>query len=902
VSFNALATLILVAATLPIQQTSNAQSDRGHLVTARIEDRIVKTFDFDERKLGNYEDLPMNWNKMTGPGYPWFLKPSFDDKMGRAAPPSFRLALDGGNVGANYLAKDIPVHPSSDYRITAWVRPSKLIHARATLSAYFLDHALQKIEDSERQSQVIRGAGEDEPWTPVRVDLPGGFENAAWLGLACRVEQADILHSSPDDPRPINHRDVHGIAWFDDITVLRLPKATLKLSTPGNVFLAGQPVECRARVADPDGVGLDAVLELLDADHRLLKTYPVPIVDIGSDGALITIGSLSAGRYIARLSVRIGSREVLATQQGFVQLNPDVGNRVRSRRGFGLILDLSAPIDQETSRHLLRALSPGVVKVPLWRDDTDDEAIVRGDPNLDALLHAPWALGIRFVATLEAPPASLVEQPGRPNRTLLELLAAPSDQWRPHLALMLARYGSSISAWQVGADDGETRSIHTYANPMKSSNESLLAAAIAGLRAELWPLVGSPDIVVPVPIQSQPNTASMLADILSLTVPAHISANRLSPQLTAPTHGGFARMWATIQHTGSDRYTRRSLLVELARRIVVARYCGIETVFVHQPWATATDDGGVTTVTPNEEFIVLRTLAQALAGMKPATPVWIGHGLQAWLFADETTGAGAIVTWAEAEGEASRSAVVDVGSDARRIDMWANVTDTLPTNDGRRFSVDAMPCIIAPVKPRRAKMQAGFSVDNPTFQVAVEEHERTLILAHPPAMGLRGTLRLEAPPLWRIRPKRVEIDLSGRDAEQIEISLRIPNNQAIGDYALVGRLAVEDEELGNLTLRAPLYVRSPGLDVNVMTRLAGGRLNILQRITNLTNENLNLRSYLIAPQMSFDARMVANLAAGQTAVREFQIDDARHLSGQCIRVSVRQIDGPLKNHQVIEFD
>ena len=35
--------------------------------------RVVKTFDFEERKLGNDEDLPMNWVKVEGSGFPHYV-------------------------------------------------------------------------------------------------------------------------------------------------------------------------------------------------------------------------------------------------------------------------------------------------------------------------------------------------------------------------------------------------------------------------------------------------------------------------------------------------------------------------------------------------------------------------------------------------------------------------------------------------------------------------------------------------------------------------------------------------------------------------------------------------------------------------------------------------------------
>lgn len=869
----------------------DGNADRAHLVNARIENRIVKRFDFDERKLGNYEDLPMNWDRIAGPGYARFLRPRFDDDIGHDAPPSLRLSLAGGSLGTHYLAKDIPVHPGSEYHVTAWVRPAKLEHARAFLTAYYLDHAFQRIDASERQSEAVQGERADEPWTRVTIRLPGGLQEAAWIGLTCRIRQSEGAPPNSKHLRPIDYHDVHGIAWFDDITVLRLPIAGLRLSAPGNLFQAGQPVECVARVADPDGAGITADLQIFSADDEVLQTHAVPIVRMNSEGVTISVGTLPSGWYVARLTVRAGAREVLFRQREFVCLNPDVNNSAQDRHGIGLILDPTIALHDRITQTLLDAISPDMVKVPLWSRDTTDSIIVRGNPSLDSVLRAIRGLQITVVGVLEAPPESLAAQDGRADRTLPEVLCSPPGAWRPYLALMLTRYGSHIWAWQVGAD--ENRAL---------LEDERFATAIDNVRTELRPLIGSPDVVAPIPIHSQVGVDDLAVDIASLTVPAYFPSSRLPARLADFKQLGFTGTWATIESPDVDRYARMTRLAEFARRIVFARHSGIDTVFTRQPWMIGTEDGAPV-VAPREEFIVLRTLSQALGGLDPVAPVWIDHGVRAWFFADASSGSGALVTWTEAQGAPPREAVADLGPDVHRIDMWANIEATHPATDGRTFDVEPMPTILAPIDPWRGGVLAGFSVDDATFQVAVAEHARTVSVANPAGFRLRGTLRLVPPAGWQVQPQRVEIDLDGGETARIAVGFRIPNNQGAGDYTLLGRLTLEEEEgLDGLTLRAPLHVGSPGLDVNVMTALTGRQLNIAQRVTNLTDESISIRTHLIAPGLPTDSRLIHNLAAGQSAVREYRIDDARHLAGKHIRVSAQQIGGPLRHNQVIKFD
>jgi hypothetical protein len=421
------------------------------------------------------------------------------------------------------------------------------------------------------------------------------------------------------------------------------------------------------------------------------------------------------------------------------------------------------------------------------------------------------------------------------------------------------------------------------------------------VRAELESMIGSPDLIVPRSLQSKAEAQATPADILSVTVPAHVPAHRLPPQLAQVQHLGFDRLWVTCEVSPPDRYARRSRLIEFARRLIAARFGGVENVFVPQPWTIRAGDRD-TIVTPHEELILFRTLTQTLGGLDPDTPVWLGHGLTTWLFVDPTSDSGVLVAWAEADGPGPRVVVADLGRSAKRIDMWANVSDPAAAAGGREFIVDAMPVILTRVPTWRARILSSFAVDEPAFQIAVLEHERTLTLANPLSTHIRGRLRLEPPPGWQVRPGRIDIDLDAGVSTQINVGFRIPSNQAIGDYVLVGRLALEDEDLGSLTLRAPLYVRSQDINVSVLTRLDGRRLSIVHRITNLTDEAISLRTFLVVPDIRFDSHLIRRLPAGKTAVREYQIEDARPLAGQFIRVSVEQIGGPLRHNQVFKLD
>src|SRR3954463_6276532 len=101
--------------------------------------RVLRTFDFEERRLGNAEDLPMNWNKVEGPGLPHYVNGRLTTDSPRSGKYSFRFDLNGGSLVYRYDAGRIKVQAGAHYRVEGYVQTTALANARARMTAYFAD-------------------------------------------------------------------------------------------------------------------------------------------------------------------------------------------------------------------------------------------------------------------------------------------------------------------------------------------------------------------------------------------------------------------------------------------------------------------------------------------------------------------------------------------------------------------------------------------------------------------------------------------------------------------------------------------------------------------------------------------------------------------------------------------
>ena len=95
--------------------------------------RILRNFDFEERRLGNAEDLPMNWSKVEGPGLPHYVNGYLATDRARSGQYSFRFDLNGGSLIYRYDAGQLRVQPGAHYRVEGYVQTTPLPNAKARL-------------------------------------------------------------------------------------------------------------------------------------------------------------------------------------------------------------------------------------------------------------------------------------------------------------------------------------------------------------------------------------------------------------------------------------------------------------------------------------------------------------------------------------------------------------------------------------------------------------------------------------------------------------------------------------------------------------------------------------------------------------------------------------------------
>src|SRR5437773_6372833 len=340
--------------------------------------RVLSTFDFEERRLGNVEDLPMHWIKVEGAGLPHYVNGRFSTDRARSGKYSFRFDLNGGSLIYRYLPGQIPVQNGAHYRVEGFVQTTPLPHARTRITAYFTDLDYHTIPESTRHSDIYASGPGQTDWHRLSVELTADAPKAAYLVIELELLQPALYASTTLGQRKLFDQDIYGSAWFDDVTVSQVPKVTMTTDRPGNIFARSDPLALQVLVNDRFTDDLSAQLVVRDATGQTVFQRSGGAVSIASAQTLgpgrkklsLSLPELPPGWYEAALVMSSQGQFVGKQTIDLIRLADDAP-RLHPDPRFGIDA-LKLPFEgwDELPR-VLPMLGAGRVKLAVWCEAGD---------------------------------------------------------------------------------------------------------------------------------------------------------------------------------------------------------------------------------------------------------------------------------------------------------------------------------------------------------------------------------------------------------------------------------------------------------------------------------------------------------------------------------------------------
>jgi hypothetical protein len=845
--------------------------------------RVVHRFDFDERDDGNLEEVPKFWDMLRPEGFPHFVNGGFDLWFGHNAPPSFYLESAGRNVAYGYAGPDTRIRVNTDYRIEGFIRADRLVYARACLSAHFVDREGVPIPDTLVRSPFVGGTDDASAWTRVDLYLNAPPREAHGIGLVAWVLQEPMWYTSPPPSSHIPRCDVHGGAWFDDITIFALPFVDLRTAAPGNVFSEDIRPELLVALADHEDTTLFGTLRIQDAGGSVVVTRDVPVVlDPRADPQRVDLSALPPGLYRARLNVFAGSLPLASRTLTFIRLGPRLGPVDVAARGFGVVLE-SERADMETEMHLLRHLLVRSAKVPMWTGPSHTSSSLQASAGIDRFLQGLVKNGFALTAVFAGPPAELAGRDDSYVRPLLELLAGDRAAWSKHLAAVVAPYAGIFRWWQVGADDA----------PLTPDDRGF-SDAMTNLRDAMGSYLTSPRLSAPLAGSAEPLTAPSSLEQITVAIGPNDATHAGTLLLDRYRGAGFQTVSAFLPAPRPE-FERTAELSRWAQSVLELRHAGANTVFTSQPWHNLPTARGEI-AEPQEFYLILRTLADVVAVGEPGPRLRLGDGVTALSFCDAAECV--LALWDASASPAGRDHRLQLGRATRRIDMWGKVHRLSRDAAGRQsLTLSPMPVLVDGMERWMVELAASMSLEPARVESGTELVEHTLRMNYRGARPVSGEIRLETPDGWIVSPRVFAFHVMPQRSFSQQIRVRYPHNEPAGVRNFIAHVAVTGEGY-QLDAPLPVEIGLTDLEIAGLGVLEGDDIVFRQVVSNRSRETLSFRASASVPGRERQYRPISELRPGDTHVVEYRFTKGRALSGSEARLMLREVGDGQRMHNM----
>jgi hypothetical protein len=843
--------------------------------------RVLKTFDFEERRLGNQGDLPIGWMKVAGPGLPHYVNGKLANDRHRSGEYSFRFDLNGGGLIYRYPARLIKVQRGARYRVRAWCQTTPLPNARARLTAYFADIEGNRLEKSIQRSELFVSPPGDDGWHRLSLFLPDDDPDADSLVIELELLQPAQYSESRVADRELFEQDIHGSAWWDDVTVAEVPKVGLRTDHLGNVFHRGEPIRVSLLMSDRTTDDLTAHVSVLDAQGKEVyqRTGRPNLQPANAPGEgkrmILDLPPLLAGWYQVGLSLSSGGH-VLENQSMSIAVLADTAGRVPPPDPrFGLIATELPFAQWGELPDLLRTMSAGRVKLAVWSKQGDvDQA---NGLEFDRLLQQLSELGISPTACLVAPPPKLSARMNGGGWQRLSKLA-PED-WQPDLDFLISRHANHIERWQFGPDGTDAFVTDRAARD-----------AYTRVYNEFARLINNPDLEMPWPAYY--DLPADAPQAIALSVPSSVLPSQIPLYLQDIKPRAERAISVTLKPVDRARYGRDVQIRDLAQRLIYALSADAPRIDFPLPLTTTRDDIGDISE-PDELLIVLRTMLTTLSGTRYRGRVALGDGIDAFLF---DRGAQSIIAlWGRGDANDPRELALNLGERPMRLDLWGNAAPLLQPRGEQRgrvlVNVGSMPIFLVDIDGHQAQLRASVAIDQPLLESTFRPHERRIRFVNTYDHAITGALHLRAPDGWTLTPPTFNFSLNPGEKFDQPVSILFPYSSVAGTKRLDCDFLIDGEKNPNFGVPLALKLGLSDVGMETIAMRDGHDIFVQQMITNYGDRPINYSAFAVFPGQARQERVVVNLAPGATTIRRYRFDNVPRTPKGQVHVGLHELQG-----------
>ena len=852
--------------------------------TAKAQDtpvsRTLRVIDFEERRLGNGEELPMHWSKLEGAPFPHYVNARLARGRARSGRYTFRFDLNGGSLAYRYDPGHIKVQPRAHYRVETHVQTTVLTHARARLTAYFVDIDGRTIERSIRHAELYSATRENEGWKHLEVELSAGHD-AQWLVIELGLLQPAMYGDETLGRQTLFPQDIRGTAWFDDVVVSQVPKVRMTTDRPGNIFRRGETLGLEVVVNDRSTDDLAAQLVIRDAAgkdvYQRSGALDLTIAENEGPGQKrmkLLLPPLSPGWYRAGL-VMTSQGQFVGREQLDLVLLADDAPHARPDERFGIIATELPFEGWAELPEILPFLAAGRVKLAVWNRYGD---IQQHDPaGFDQLLMRLQELLITPTACITALPPNVARRAG--GDRLIHLLSARLEDWQPQLSYTISRHATKLDRWQLG-DDGTDAFV----------NEKAMRDVYGLVYGEFAKLVQGPDLAMPWPAWYE--LEGQMPATIALSAPPSILPHQLPLYMQEFKRHEGHNLSLSLQVLDREQYGRDVQIRDMAQRMIYALSADARRLDIPLPFTVRREEDRVVRQ-PQEMLMIMRTIITTLGGAHFRGRVPIADGVEAFLF--ERGGQGILALWNRHARAGIKQLNLVLGDRPRAIDLWGNVTPLLRPRDAApghvQFALGEMPVFLVDIDSALAQLRASVAMDRPLIESAFMAHRRKLRFVNPYRQSISGSVKLKAPAGWTVSPPTMTFSINPGETFERDITLEFPYNSYAGAKTIDAQFVLQADRPVSMTVPITLMLGLSDVGMQTLALREAKDVVVQQFITNYGQRPIDYTSFAIFPGQARQERLVTNLGPGRTTVKTYRFNNVEITPQMRIRTGVKELRG-----------
>ncbi len=837
-----------------------------------VEDTVpVLTYSFETKEDLDFDDQPDDWSRRKGPGYPQYVDVSIDRKMGHTGQQSLHFSVNGGH--ATVYSPPEKIDADHAYLFRGFIKTQHLKNDAALISISFLDHKRQRI-----QKYVSRPVtGTHQGWVEVTIGPMTPKPNVRFVVLGCHV-----AHNK--------QKDISGDIWFDDLWVGSLPQLDLLNNYHRHFVDYSAEIRVSSRISglnpknkyqldlelvdSMDQKVAESSLGLMSNPEDIKGTADSRLLEGNNHTEVWRLKPMEYGFYEVRSKLVRDQKSILAKKTSFAVIDPVVP---RPQGEFGWTI--SEENDQLPIKELPDiAAQAGInwIKFPLWSVMASED--LQRPSQIAEMLDQCSNRGITPIGLLNHPPKDLRSQFAKDWLGVSGIFTMPSSFWSPSLEEVFARYTSLVNYWQLGDDDDPSfigmQNLNETLKKVKTQLDLIGRDTHVGIR---W------DWKTPLPAKRPGHS------FLSVSSGDRLSPAELEHHLQiAKASQGTSPLWVTLTPLPKDGYLPEVRGVDLAKRMVTAKYMGADGIFAssifNEQHGLLNENGSPTLL-----FLPWRTVALALQGAKYLGAFNLSNKSTNHVFVRDEEAI--MFVW---NNEPTKEPIY-LGEDVYATDVWGSrIVLERDSDSGRHIlPVTSAPLIIRNSSKEIAYWRMAAQFEKGKSKSEYGGHPDAIIGKNTFSQSIRGKAVLNVPKGWETEPKEWEFNSAAGDNYRLETFMTLPSNASLGKKDVSIDFEIFAERKYSIRVHRPYHVGLGDIMVKIVDKkLEGNLLEVEQIIVNNTSplETLQFRCSLFIPSMKRLQRFITELRNGQDR-KLYYIPNADALKGKELWIRAEQTNG-----------